>query len=400
MKYSVAIIGGGFSGMCAGVKLGAVLGSKLLILEGNKRVGKKIIATGNGQGNLTNTLMSEKYYHGDISLVKKSLERYTNTHLINFFEKMGLITDVHNGKVYPASFVAGSITDVLRFELERLNVTVKTECYVTKISKENSFKITCENGDVYFAEKVICAFGGKSGAGFLTDGRSYKLLTNLNHTLTDLAPSLVQLKCEKEKIKGLKGVKLDAKVGLYGDKQHIITFNGDLLFTDYGISGNAVFSLSAYLKGIKNPSVKIEFLPNFSHDVLVEKLSVKCKNEMEWEKLLISFLPSRLALSILKACSINHTGIAKQHEIERVVNCIKNFTLKIEGTSSFDNSQVTAGGINTKEINHSSLESKVVPNLYIIGETLDVDGDCGGYNLQWAFTSAMIAAEDILSEKN
>ncbi|MBQ3572039.1 MAG: aminoacetone oxidase family FAD-binding enzyme [Clostridia bacterium] len=400
MKYSVAIIGGGFSGMCAGVKLGAVLGSKLLILEGNKRVGKKIIATGNGQGNITNTLMSEKYYHGDVNLVKTALDRYSNTHLISFFEELGLITDVHNGKVYPASFVAGSITDVLRFELERLNVSVKTECYVTKIVKEGGFKITCENGEVYFAEKVICAFGGKSGAGFLTDGRSYKLLTNLNHTLTELSPSLVQLKCEKEKIKGLKGIKLDAKVGLYGDKRHIATFNGDILFTDYGISGNAVFSLSAYLKGVKNPTVEIEFLPNFTREFLAEKLSVKCKNKMEWEKLLVSFLPSRLALSVLKVCSISHAEIAKQHEIEKVVNCIKSFTLKIEGTSSFDNSQVTAGGINTKEIHYSSLESKIVPNLYIIGETLDVDGDCGGYNLQWAFTSAMIASEDILSEES
>lgn len=399
MKYSVAIIGGGFSGLCASVRLGKSLNEKVLVLEGNKRVGKKIIATGNGQGNLTNVNVDAKFYHGDQAFAFNALSRYSNRALIEFFENLGLITDEYMGKVYPASFTASSITDVLRFELERLKVTVKTETYVTKITKDRDFKIECENGEIYFADKVICAFGGKSGAGFLTDGKSYKLLTNLGHSLTSLFPSLVQLKCEKEKIKGLKGIKQEAKVGLYDDKQHIVTFDGDILFTDYGVSGNAIFSLSAYLKCLKNPRIKIEFLPTISREVLTEKLTKKCTMKVEWEKLLISVLPTRLALAVLKSCDLNHLEIASSNKIKKLVDEIKRFELNIVGTAGFENSQVTAGGISTKEIT-ANMQSKLVKGLYVIGEALDVDGDCGGYNLQWAFTSAMVATEDILNAKN
>lgn len=401
MTYSVAIIGGGFSGLCAGVKLGKQLKENLLILEGNKRVGKKILATGNGQGNITNTIISEKYYHGDVEFAKIALERYSNSELLSFFEELGLITDVYMGKVYPASFFAGAILDVLRFEIERLGVTLFTESYVIKIIKDKQcFKILCSNGNVYYAKKVICAVGGKSGAGFLTDGKSYKLLTDLGHTLTELQPSLVQLKTEREKIKGLKGVKCDAIVSLYGEKGKIVSFNGDILFTDYGISGNSIFSLSAYLKGVKNPRLKIEFLPNIDRVKLEEKLISKCKNNIEWEKLLISVLPSRLILAVLKECNLPFNELANVKKIKKVVEVIKSFTLTIEGTAGFENSQVTAGGISTKEIDGNSMQSKKIKGLYVVGETLDVDGDCGGYNLQWAFTTAMIASEDVLNAKN
>ncbi len=400
MKYSVAIIGGGFSGLCAGVKLGEKFGSNLLILEGNKRVGKKIVAPGNGQGNITNEVVNSSFYHGDIDFAEKCLARYTNSDLLAFFDKLGLVTDSYMGKVYPASFTAGSITDVLRFELERLKVTVKTESLVTKIQKKDCFKIECLNGEIYFADKVVCAFGGKSGAGFLTDGKSYKLLTDLGHTLTDLSPSLVQLKTEKDKIKGLKGVKVDAKVGLYGDKQHIATFDGDLLFTDYGVSGNSIFAISAYLKGVKFPTLSIEFLPSFTSEKLKEKLIKKIEISSDWEKLLVSVLPSRIALTILKSAQITHTDKPKAYLVDRLVDQIKNFTLRVEGTAGFESSQVTAGGISTKEVAVATMQSKKVSNLFIVGETLNVDGNCGGYNLQWAFTSAMIAAEGILSAKN
>ena len=400
MVYEVAIIGGGFSGLCAGVVIGAVFKEKTLILEGNKRIGKKILATGNGQGNLTNLNITPENYHGDRNFAKQCLKRYTNTQMLDFFANLGLVTDSDNGKVYPASYTAGSILDVLRFELERQNVTILTEKYVTSLKKDKVYSILCSNGEIYHAKKVILAFGGKSGAGFLTDGRSYALATQFGHKITSLTPSLVQMKCEKEKIKGLKGIKQEVKVALYSNEKQITAFNGDLLFTDYGISGNSIFSLSAYLKGCANPTVKIEFLPNLQADILQEKLINKCKNQITWERLLISVLPTRLILTILKECKLAPESLASKDKIPTLVNTIKSFTLKIEGTAGFDNSQVTAGGIDTSQINVSTMQSKLSDGLYIIGEALNVDGDCGGYNLQWAFTSAMICSEAIIDAKS
>ena len=397
--YSVAIIGGGFSGLCAGVELGKKLGSKVIILEGNKRIGKKILATGNGQGNITNVIVSENFYHGDVVFAKSALHKYSKNELLNFFDDLGLITDVKENKIYPASFTAGAILDVLRFKLEDLGVTVKTEAYVKKITKQDAFCIECSDGNKIFAKKVICAFGGSSGAGFMTDGKSYKLLTDLGHSLTKLSPSLVQIKTEKEKLKGLKGIKQEVKVELFDGKSRVKDFEGDLLFTDYGVSGNSIFALSAYLGEAKNPILKIEFLPNISAEFLIDKLTKKCDGKKDWEKVLISVLPTRLIYAITRNCNILHTDIAKKSSVYNIVYSIKGFTLKVEGTVGFESSQVTSGGINTQEICVESMQSKKVKGLYVIGEALNVDGDCGGYNLQWAFTSAMIASEAILDEK-
>ena len=400
MVYSVAIIGGGFSGLCSAVELGKVLGSKVIILEGNKRIGKKILSTGNGQGNITNLNVSEEYYHGDVDFAKKCLRRYSNTQLLAFFDDLGLVTSVKDDKVYPASFTAGAILDVLRFKLEELQVEIKTEAYVVKITKQGNFCLECSNGEKIFAQKVICAFGGSSGAGFMTDGSSYKLLTAMGHTITKVTPSLVQLKTEREKLKGLKGIKQESIVTLYDDKQKIKSFDGDVLFTDYGVSGNAIFSISAYLSEVKRPNLKIEFLPDVSTQTLIEKITKKCDGKSEWEKVLVSVLPTRLIYAVMRECNLSHTDVAKKSDVYSVVCAIKGFNLKVEGTAGFESSQVTSGGINTCDVNVNDMQSKKISGLYLVGELLNVDGNCGGYNLQWAFTSAMIATEGILNEKS
>ncbi len=397
--YSVAIIGGGFSGLTLASMLAKNFKRQLLIIEGGKRIGKKILATGNGQGNITNENVSEKFYHGDVKFAKTALQKFSNTQLLNYFYSLGLVTVNDNGKYYPASYTAGAILDVLRFEIEKHGVEIATENYCVNVKKEEYFTIECENGNCFFARKVVFAFGAKSGAGFLTDGKSFSLAKNFNHTVTSLWPSLVQLKTEREKIRGLKGLKVEAKVGLYSDKTHICEFSGDLLFTDYGISGNAVFALSAYLKNVKNPIVKIQFLPTFDSAKLFEILCEKAQNNITNEKLLISLLPTRLSQTVLKVAGVLGEQIANKKSVSLIVDAIKRFTLKVEGTSGFESSQVTAGGIDTKDIDVNSMQSKLVKDLYIIGEALNVDGDCGGYNLQWAFTSASICAE-ALNEKN
>ena len=222
---------------------------------------------------------------------------------------------------------------------------------------------------------------------------------SLGHSITELWPSLVQLKTEREKLKGLKGLKIDAKLRLFAENTQICEFVGDLLFTDYGISGNAVFSLSAYLKNLKNATVKIQLLPDFTAKQLFDLLCEKAKNSVTNERLLVSVLPTRLIQTVVREAGLELCGIASNKSISKIVNVIKEFTLKIEGTAGFENSQVTAGGIDTREIDCNTMQSKIVKNLYIIGEALNVDGDCGGYNLQWAFTTASICAE-ALNAKN
>ena len=399
MLYSVAIIGGGFSGLCSAVRLGEELGAQIVILEANKRIGKKILSTGNGQGNITNVNVSEQFYHGDVDFAKKGLKRFSNNELLNFFDKLGLITAVKEGKVYPASFTAGAILDVLRFKLEELKVEIKCEASVVSISKKNNFCIECSNGEKIYAKKVICAFGGSSGAGFMTDGSSYKLLTSLGHSLTRITPSLVQLKTEREKLKGLKGIKQEAIVSLYDGVRHVKDFEGDVLFTDYGVSGNSIFSISAYLSEVKKPILKIEYLPTVSAETLIDKITKKCDGKSEWEKVLVSVLPTRLIYAIMRECNLSHTDIAKKNDVYNVVCAIKGFSLKVEGPAGFESSQVTSGGISTAEINAHDMQSKIISDLYVVGEALNVDGNCGGYNLQWAYTSAMIASEGILNEK-
>lgn len=394
--YDVAIAGGGFSGLCAAVMLGRAGIKNVAIIDANKRIGKKILATGNGQGNLTNEDLAISHYHGDAEFAKAVLSRFNRKNLLNFFGEIGLITSAKDGKIYPSNYCASSILDVLRFAVEDNRTDVFTETKIVKAEKENGvFRLSASDGREFFAKNVVFAFGGSSGDGFSTDGSSFALAKSFGHTITDLAPSLVQIATEREKIRGLKGIKLQGAVTLFDGGKKIAAFSGDVLFTDYGISGNCVFALSAYLKGLKKPSVSIEFLP----DKTAEEIKANFENKRKiaylssCERLLVSVLPSRLALSVLSAAGLNPGSASDEKAICAITKTLKNFTLKVEGTAGFKASQVTAGGVNCPEVNPENMESRLRKNLFIIGEALDVDGDCGGYNLQWAYSSAAACAQ-------
>lgn len=409
--YSVAVIGGGFSGMCCASMLASrgVLPESIVVLEGSKRLGKKILATGNGRGNLTNACVSPEFYHGSRGFAAAALSRYSNGELLSFFGSLGLITDEENGRIYPASFCAGAVCDVLRFSLEESKINVFTEFYASKLSfnqKIGAFAVCSDSGNEVYAKKVVLATGGKSGSGFLTDGKSYSLALSFGHRLTELSPSLVQIKTEREFLKGLKGIKQEGVLSLFGslkkggEPRFIKSFSGDVLFCDYGISGNAAFSLSAYLKGFYSPTLKIELAPSFSKSELLKLLLTAAENLKQkngaatLERVLLSVLPARLGAAIIKRAGYSPNSPASKEAVSAVNGLIKGLLLKIEGTLGFDAAQVTAGGIATDEVG-ADMQSKLKSGLYIIGEALDVDGDCGGYNLQWAFTSAAVCAEEI-----
>jgi len=399
-KYESAIIGGGFSGLCAAVMLGLSGINSIVVIDANNRIGKKILATGNGQGNISNLDMSVSHYHGDVEFAKYAIGRYGRESLLRFFGRIGLLTAVRDGRIYPANFCASCVCDLLRFALEDRKADVYTDARAESVIKtKNGFVIRTADKREFYADKVIFAFGGSAGDGFSTDGSAYALLRPFGHTVTDLHPSLVQLKTEREKIRGLKGIKQQARVSVISGGKTVRTTEGDVLFTDYGISGNCIFTLSAYLRGLVRPSLEIEFLPDRTPETLDNQLIAKLSyGKTTFERLLVSVLPTRLALAVITAAGLSVKDIANKKTIEKLVGTIKKFSLKIEGTAGFRAAQVTAGGINCKEVCSDSMRSKKCDGVYIIGEALDVDGDCGGYNLQWAFSSAAACAASIAED--
>ena len=391
--YDVAVVGGGFSGLVAAEKLSKALGGEnIIVSERNDRVGKKIFATGNGRCNLTNVDISEKRYHsvmgGEIGF-----ENYGERSLIEYFNSLGVNVAEEDGRIYPSSFQAGSVVDALRLSLSSLGTVVKTGVYIQKITKDGKvFKLKYSGGEIT-SERVILSCGGKVGKQYGTDGTSYALAEHFGHFATNLFPSLVQIKTDREWIKGLKGLKIKAKIKLLSCGKEITSSTGDVLFTDYGVSGNAVFNVSAYVHGLKSPELSLEFLPWQSEDDVFKFLCGKTKlGYIGTEDIFTGVINKLLGRLIVKRCNAQKFT---EREAAALARELKDYRLKIEGTLGFDEAQVTHGGICLKDIDVTSMESKLEKGLYLVGEYVDVDGDCGGFNLQWAYTSASLAAADI-----
>lgn len=391
--YKTIIVGGGASGLLSAVELlsgnNAFLGEDVLVLERNDRVGKKLIATGNGQGNLMNEKFGSNYYHGDAKFIDEFILNATSVDLKKYLEKLGIYqVSSKDGKMYPLSKQASAVLDVIRAYLAYKNCQVLTGKKVSKILKlKDHFEVGVGN-DKYNAETVIVATGGSAGKQFGTDGSAYQLVESLGHKKTELYPSLVQLKTETAKIKGLKGLKETARVTSFEGDRPLMTAEGDLLFTDFGVSGSTVFSLSSSIAGKKNAYLIVEFLPSLSFSQ-VEKIveDRMAKPYVAKEDLLCGVLNKKIGQQILK--------YAKSNSATDIAYAIKNFKLQVTGSLDFSYAQVTRGGIKTDKINAKTYQSKLVEGLFVVGEMLNIDGDCGGYNLTFAFVSGITAARTI-----
>ena len=397
--FKVIIIGGGMSGLVSACQLSKrFLGEEIAIIEKLPRVGKKILSTGNGQCNLTNENITLSNYHGkDVEFAKYSLENFDKNSLINFFEELGIKLCVDNGKYYPLSKQANSVLDALRFNLLAKGVNIFTEEKVTNVSKKEVFLVETDKNNKYFAKNVIVSVGGKSAKHLGTDGSSYSLLEKFGHKTTSLYPSLVQLKCDTSLIKGLRGLKSQVELYATTSSKTSNKIKGELLFTDYGLSGNAIFTISSQLAGEKDAKVYVDFCPSMTSGELIDFLTKKIQNcsYLNAENLLSGIVPNKMALRFLINNGINPENPLDKNSVEKVVNFLKSTCYKITGDTGFDNSQVTHGGIITSDFDSTTMQSNLVKGLYAIGEVLDIDGDCGGYNLQWAYSSAMTACKDI-----
>ena len=394
----IAIIGAGASGLVLATRLAQKIGGKKVgLIEKNDRVGKKLLSTGNGQCNFANaTLSSDNFYGENPTFVNNIIDKYGVKELIEFYSNLGVMPLLDGDKYYPYSKQASSVVDAFRFKLRSLNVIEYLGVNVIDIKRENDvFKLIGKDGFSLYAKRVVLAVGGKSSAFLGSDGNSYSLYQKFGHTITNLYPSLVQLKCDSKCIRGLKGLKQKVKITAHSNlsKQSV----GDVLFTDYGLSGNAVFSVSPCFAGQKG-YLEIDFCPSIDDCELLNFLNLKAQNcdYLGAEYLFSGIVNTKIASAILKNSGFNLSQKISSINLKNAVQVIKNYKIEVLSTMGFDNSQVTRGGLKTCEFDEKTLESKLQSGLYATGEVLDVDGDCGGYNLQWAFSSACAVCEDVL----
>lgn len=402
MKTEIAVIGGGASGLMAAITA-KKSGKEVIILERKDRILKKVLITGNGRCNITNVNANISNYFGkNISSVENILNKFTPQDTMDFFNELGIVCNEENrGKVYPLSGQASSVVDALRFEAEKLGIKIETEFYVRKIEKDGfKFRIYSEDRKKIEAGRVIIAAGGQSYPELGSNGSGFELAKELGHSVTKLSPSIVQLKTEKYQVKGLQGIKTDVAVTAYGDNKKICTYDGELLFTDYGISGNVVFNISFVMPLYKDVEFEIDFMEKFDYNELYEMLKERKRilSHLTMENYFNGMINKKLGQFLSKVSGIEKLSKPvkdlNDSDIRKLCTVLKKYRVKILETTGFKNAQVTAGGVSLDEVNTETLESKIVKGLYFSGEVLDVYGECGGFNLQWAWASGHIAGEN------
>lgn len=406
--HDVVIIGGGASGMTAAITA-KDFGLDVAIVEGTDRIGKKILTTGNGRCNITNSLISfpfENFHSANDGFFIKSLNKFSVEDTKAFFLNLGLpIIELEKGKNYPQSLQASSVVDILKMALEEREIPVYNSYKVKSIHKsKGKFTLSTGNEDssVIKCKKLIMACGGKSAPKTGSDGSGYTLAKSLGHSIIEPNPAIVQLKLSHNKLKALSGIKFNGYAEVLCDGKSIRKEFGEILFTDYGISGPPILQISreASLGCFKGKEVKIlvDIMPDKSlkelEDFLEGHFAVfSCREVINS---LIGVVNKKMIPILLREAGIDNLHKPCYEltwkEKKALINLMKSWEFKCVGTNGFQAAQVTTGGINTKEVDSETLQSKLVDNLYFCGELLDVDGDCGGFNLQWAWSSGFTAA--------
>ena len=393
----IGIIGAGASGMAAALAAAENPDVQVILMERQARVGKKLSATGNGRCNLTNLHALEGGYHGDdASFAEPALEAFDVEQTLEWFSQMGLYTVAEDsGRVYPYSDQANSVVDVLRLGLGKNNIQVKTGFEVEKIRKEeNGFSVSSGEETVYI-DKLIVACGGLAGTKLGGSMAGYKLLSKLGHKSTKLRPALVQVKCSWGGVTALKGVRANCHVQIFHNDKLFCESTGELQFTEYGLSGPVIFEVSRDVCAASgNWRCVLDFMPQWDKSVLLEELERRRKTALPMDELLTGILHNRLGRVLVKAAGVQGKQLTNQlsdRESQAVCEAVKGFDIGLTEPLGMDSAQVTAGGVLTEQFDPATMESYLVPGLYACGEVLDIDGDCGGYNLQWAWSSGRCA---------
>ena len=365
----------------------------VLLFERQARLGRKLQATGNGRCNLSNIHAGVGGYHGQQpDFVKPAMSRFDPEETLQWFRSMGLFTvSEPSGRVYPYSDQANSVVDVLRFALEKPNIRVNTGAEIGKIRKEgNGFSVDGE-----YCDRLIVACGGLAGSKLGGTMSGYQLLRSMGHRMTKLRPALVQLKSSWSAVAALKGVRANCHAAIYHDGSLHSQSTGEIQFTEYGISGPVIFEISRdACQGAGSWVCQLDLLPEISEEALYAELRRRTGTVLPTQELLTGILHNRLGRVVSKAAGLSLNGAAAdltQQDLQAVCTAVKSFEVPLTEPMGMDSAQVTAGGILTEDFDPCTMESKLVPGLYACGEVLDIDGDCGGYNLQWAWSSGRCA---------
>lgn len=406
--YKILILGGGASGVFAAINLAKKIGGeKVQIIEGGERLLKKVAVTGNGQCNLSNIEMRAEHYIGDKELIKNTLESFSVEDTLREFENLGIYTiERKNGRIYPRSLQASSVVDMLRLNLENLGVGVITEAKILEIEKTKKGYLVKTTKGKFQSEYIIYSLGGATYPKLLTKAENFELLKPLGHTSTELLPALVQLVANNCTLKMLKGIKFDVKMTIFSNGKAIKSSQGEIHFAGNALSGPVTFSLSPYASKLlnegKDVSAKIDFFKEYDSGEFLELLCERAEKLKDMPKsfFLSTMVHNQIGRAILKECNISQNGLVSDfsdNELIKIMKVAKGYEAKITSTNNENFAQVTLGGIKTKEVDEK-FQSKYNKKLYIIGEALDVTGDCGGYNLQWAWSTGYIVSDAISIE--
>ena len=408
----IVIVGGGAAGLTAGIAAARAMKGQgsVLILEHGQRVGKKLLSTGNGRCNLTNVHASVENYHGASSgFISSILGQFSPQDTMRYFASLGLLCrEEEDGRVYPYSGQAAAVLDLLRGELALLGVQELCDCNLISIKRhQQGFLLTTNTGELY-TRKLIMATGGKALPSSGSDGSGYAFMQSLHHTVTPVFPALVQIKTDAAAVRSLKGLRCQGSITLLADGKARRTENGEIQFTESGLSGICTFQLSRMVseyflcKTIHGtPCKKIELvldlMPEYEEDRVCEMVRerVKLLTETTLENFLVGILNKRIGQAMLKAAGFSSLSVQSRDltdaALSTIAHTIKGWRFMPTGTMPWNHAQITAGGVTANEFSPKTLESINTPGLYAAGELLDVDGDCGGYNLQWAWSSGYVA---------
>lgn len=400
---NVIVIGGGASGMMAAIHA-AKAGARVTILEHMDRVGKKILSTGNGRCNLTNLYQADSCYRSSQKgFPMEVISQFPAEETLEFFKELGILPKSKDGYIYPNSEQASAVLDVLRMELEHRRIEVVCSCKVQAIQPPKTagglFRVETDQ-EAYHGDAVILAAGSRAAPVTGSDGSGYRMAKQMGHRIIPPLPGLVQLRCREKHYKQLAGIRTEAKLTLFADGKPLAEEQGELQLTDYGISGIPTFQISRYaaeaLFRKQQVRVRIDFLPNLSEAETEELVNrrVHAMGHKTCEGWMTGLFNKKLAGVLLKLAGIRLEEPVSAVESRRwkaLLQQIKAYETEITATNPYENAQICCGGVDTRQVDPQTMESRLVPGLYLAGELLDVDGICGGYNLQWAWSSGQVA---------
>ncbi len=399
----VAVIGGGAAGMMAAIT-SAREGARVTILEHKERIGKKILSTGNGRCNFTNTYQTPACYRSDNrDFAWNIIQKFNLEKTISFFKELGIYPKDRNGYLYPYSDQAAAILEVLQIEVAKLDICVMTEINVLDIQPvKKGIRITTDKKTIT-TDSVILACGSKAAPVTGSDGSGYQLAKLFGHRIVPVLPALVQLRCAEKFYKSISGVRVQGTVEIYADDIFLTSDTGEIQLTNYGISGIPVFQVSRYaakaLYKKQSVTAVLNFMPDMNKDefLLFLKERITLCPYKTLDEFFTGVFPKKLCelwIRLSRLPKEMRVSDLSGEQLEKLVLLIQHLRTHITETNSFEQAQICCGGVDTTEINPDTLESNYVPGIYFAGELLDVDGICGGYNLQWAWSSGFVAGKE------